>query len=113
MPKVTLSPEQTQQLNEWLYGGPTDPVGLINWLAMNPDADPDVIYQAEGERDLYLILLQFSASGANLRSTDITQKMRDAFTWVENSLVAWEALGLPVADNQMRMRPVWNFLTRL
>lgn len=111
MPRITLAPAQRQQLNDWLFGGPTDPVGIINWLAQNPDADPAVIYQAEGERDLYLLLLE--KDGFNLKRENITQKMADAFNWVEDSIAAAEALGLSVEDNQQQMRPIWNFLRSL
>ena len=55
MPRLNLSPSNIQQLNDWLYGGPTDPIGLIAWLEQNPNADPAVRYRAEGERDLYLL----------------------------------------------------------
>lgn len=111
MPRLGLTAAQRQQLNDWLNGGPTDPVGIINWLAQNPNADPAVIYQAEGERDLYQLLLQ--KDGTNVRRQDLTQKMADAVNWVEDSLVAWEALGLPVEQHQQGMRPIWNFLRQL
>lgn len=111
MPQLSLSAAQVQQLNDWLYGGATDPIGLINWLAQNPGADPAVIYQAEGERDFYLLLLQ--KNGSNIRRQDITKKMADALSWVDNSLNQWEQLGLPVDGNQQQMRPIWNFIKNL
>ena len=89
MPRLNLSPSNIQQLNDWLYGGPTDPIGLIAWLEQNPNADPAVRYQAEGERDLYLLLLE--KQNTNIRRQDITQKMADAVDWIENSLEEWLA----------------------
>lgn len=111
MPRLSLSAAQRQQLNDWLFGGPTDPVGLINWLAQNPDADPAVIAQAEGERDLYQLMLD--KDGFNIKRSDITQKMADSFAWVKASLDNWEALGIPIESNQQQMRPLWAFLASL
>lgn len=111
MPRLTLTAPQRNQLNEWLNGGPTDPVGLIAWLAANPDADPAVIYQAEGERDLYQMLL--AKDGQNVRRNDLTAKMADALNWVAGSLDQWEALGLPVESYQQAMRIVWNWTKNL
>src|SRR5687768_9075650 len=102
MPKLSLSAAQRAQLNDWLYGGPTDPVGIIIWLAQNPNADPAVIAQAEGERDLYLLLLE--KDGLNIRRSDLTEKMAASFAWVDNSLNVWEQLGLPIESNQQQMR---------
>lgn len=111
MPALSLSAAQVQQLNEWLFGGPTDPVGLVAWIEQNPDADPAVIYQAEGERDFYQLLL--AKNGKQIRRQDITQRMADALNWVANSLDQWEALGLPIEENQQQMRPLWNFIKQL
>lgn len=112
MPRLSLTDANRQQLNDWLYGGPTDPTGIIPWLAANAaTANPDVVYQAEGERDLYLLLL--TKDGMNVRKQDITQKMADAVNWIEDSLVAWEALGLEIEPHQAGMRPLWNFLRQL
>jgi hypothetical protein len=111
MPRIILTAAQRAQLNDWLNGGPTDPIGLNRWLAENPNADPAVIYQAEGERDLYQLLLD--KDGANLRRADLTQKMADAFAWVDNSLNQWEQLGLPIEPHQQQMRVVWMFLRTL
>lgn len=98
MPQLNLSSAQVQQLNDWLFGGATDPLGLIAWLAQNPNADPAVIYQAEGERDFYQLLL--AKNHSNLRRQDITPKMADALAWVSDSLDQWEALGIPIDGNQ-------------
>jgi hypothetical protein len=112
MPALTLSASQVQQLNEWLYGGPTDPIGLVAWIEQNADtADPAVVYQAEGERDFYLLLLE--KNGKQIRRQDITQKMADALQWVANSLDQWEALGIPIEEHQQLMRPLWNFIKQL
>lgn len=111
MPRLTLTAAQRQQLNEWLFGGPTDPIGIINWLAQNPNADPAVIYQAEGERDLYQLLL--AKDGKNIVRNDLTQKMSDALNVVAGSLDTWEALGLPIESYQQAMRIVWNWTKNL
>lgn len=112
MPRLNLEPAQTAQLNEWLYGGPTDPTGIIPWLAANAlTADPAVVYQAEGERDFYLLLL--AKDGGQIKRQDITQKMADALAWVADSLDQWQALGLPIPEHQQQMRPLWNFIRSL
>lgn len=112
MPKLDLTPTQTAQLNDWLYGGPTDPTGLIPWLTANAlTADPAVVYQAEGERDFYLLLL--AKNGGQIRRSDITTKMADAFAWVADSLDQWEALGIPIEEHQQQMRPLWAFMRSL
>jgi hypothetical protein len=111
MPALTLSAAQVQQLNDWLYGGATDDIGIIAWLAANPNADPATIYEQEGERDFYLLLLQ--KNGKQIKRSDITQKMADALQWVAGSLDQWAALGIPIEDNQQMMRPLWNFIKNI
>lgn len=118
MPKVNLTAAQLQQLREWVDGGPTDPVGLTNWIAQNcpnptTGESDHSCYQAQGERDLYTLLIQKATDGSNLRKQDITQRMADAFAWVDNSVSQWDQLGLPLSDNQNQMRPLWNFLRSL
>ena len=80
-------------------------------IPYDPDADPAVIYQAEGERDFYQLLL--AKNGTNIKRQDITPKMADALKWVAGSLDQWEALGLPIDENQQQMRPLWNFIKQL
>ena len=112
MPRLALEPAQVTQLNEWLYGGPTDPVGLVAWLEQNAATAPaNVVYQAEGERDFYLLLL--AKNGKNIVRNDITPKMADALAWVSNSLDQWAALGLPIEEHQQRLRPLWNWLKNI
>lgn len=118
MPRLNLTEAQEQQLNEWVNGGPTDPTGLTNWIAAHcpiPGTDPPVFdrscYQAEGERDLYVLLLE--KNGQNLRRQDLTQKMADAFAWVDNSLAWADANGVAIEPHQAGMRVVWTFLRTL
>lgn len=116
MPRYTLTPEQRQQLTEWVNGGPSDPTGLNNWITANcpnptTGVDDRSCYQAIGERDLYQLLLD--QDGRNVRRQDFTQQMVDAWNWVEESLLNWETQGNPVPQNQQQMRPIWNFLRSL
>lgn len=111
MARLTLTAAQVTQLNEWLNGGPTDPTGLIAWLAQNPNAPAAVIYQAEGERDLYQLLL--AKDGGNIRSQDLTQKMKDALVFVAGSLQADADAGRPIPLNQEQMRALWKFAQTL
>jgi hypothetical protein len=117
MPRLNLNATQIQQLNDWLYGGPTDPIGIIPQLEANaagtldPPLSAEAVYQAEGERDFYLLLL--AKDGKNIVRSDITPKMADALQWVAGSLDQWEALGIPIEDHQQMMRPLWNFIRQL
>ncbi len=112
MARLTLTPEQVAQLNDWLYGGPTDPIGIIAWLA-GPGKTAPVADQMEqeGERDLYLLLL--AKNGGNIRSQDLTATMKASLKWVADSLAADEAAGRPIPLNQQQMRAVWNFAQTL
>lgn len=116
MPRYTLTPAQRQQLTEWVNGGPSDPVGLNNWIAANcpnpaTGQDDRSCYEAIGERDLYQFLLDHDTR--NVRRSDFTQQMVDAWNYVEDSLLQWESLGFTVSGNQQQMRPIWNFLRSL
>lgn len=116
MPRYTLTPEQRQQLTEWVNGGPSDPTGLTSWINANcpnptTGVDDHSCYEAIGERDLYQLLLD--KDGTNVKRSNFTQQMADAWNWVEDSLLAWEAAGLAVPQNQQQMRPIWNFLRSL
>lgn len=110
MPQLSLSPEQRQQLTEWVNGGPSDPTGLNNWIAANCPGN-NACYQAIGERDFYQLLLD--KDGSNIKRQDITTQMADALAWVSDSLDAWEAAGLPIPEHQGQMRPLWAFLRGL
>jgi hypothetical protein len=116
MPRLNLTPEQRQQLSEWINGGPTDPTGLNNWIGANcPNPTTGVndrsCYQAIGERDFYQLMLD--KDGSNIKRSDITQQMADALSWVADSLDAWEASGIPIPEHQGQMRPLWAFLRSL
>ena len=104
MARITLLPEERAQLDEWL----NEPMGIYEWLAANPNEDPALIYQIEGERDIYELLL--AQDGKNIRQQDVTQKMKDAINWVAQSLVDAEAQGFTIAIHQDRMRRVWNWI---
>lgn len=109
MPRLSLDAEQVAQLNEWLYGGPTDPTGLIAWLAAHPQLAGTPIYeQAAGERDLYLLLLALNPG--QIRPTDLTPAMMQSLLWVADSLDADEARGAPIPAHQQKMRPTWSLL---
>lgn len=111
MARLTLTAEQRNQLNEWLYGGPTDPTGIVNWLADPANADSPLRYEQEGERDLYQMLL--AQDGKNVTRNSFTNKMLDALGWVATSLDEWEANGWPIDLNQQQMRVIWKFIRNL
>jgi hypothetical protein len=109
MARLTLTAAQVTQLNDWLYGGPTDPVGLEAWLAANPGLAGTPVYeQAAGERDLYALLL--AKDGSNLRSQDLDARMMASLTWVANSLQADQDAGIPIPLNQEQMRSLWKWV---
>jgi hypothetical protein len=109
MARLTLTTAQVTQLNDWLNGGPTDPVGLIAWLAAHPElAGTPVYQQALGERDLYQLLL--SKNNQNLRSQDLTPLMTASLTWVADSLQADQDAGRPIPLNQEQMRALWKWV---
>ncbi len=112
MARLTLEPAQVTQLNEWLYGGPTDPTGLIAWLDAHPELAGTPIYeQALGERELYELLLV--RNGGNLRSQDLTARMKASLKWVADSLQADQDAGRPIPLNQEQMRALWKWAQTL
>ncbi len=117
MARLTLTPAQVTQLNDWLYGGPTDPTGIIPLLNANaagqvqPPLDAATVYEQEGERDLYLLLL--AKNGGTIRSQDLTQKMKDSLQFVAGSLQADQDAGRPIPLNQEQMRALWKFAQAL
>lgn len=109
MARLTLTTAQVTQLNDWLNGGPTDPVGLIAWLAAHPELAGTPVYeQALGERELYELLL--SKNGSNIRSQDLTARMMASLTWVASSLQADQDAGIPIPLNQEQMRALWTWV---
>ena len=109
MARLSLTAAQVAQLNDWLNGGPTDPVGLIAWLDAHPELAGTPVYeQAAGERELYELLLQ--KDGSNLRSQDITPRMMASLTWVANTLQADQDAGRPIPLNQEQMRALWKWV---
>lgn len=114
MARLLLNPLQRQQLNDWLHGGPTDPVGLITWLENNVDRygpESSVVVQAYGERDLYLLLMQ--KDGSQVRAEDMTPKMLDALAWIAQSIRDAEANGEDIPLHQQQMKPLWDWLEAL
>lgn len=102
MPRLTLSAAERTQLNEWLSGGPTEPVGLLNSA---PDA------QSQGERDLYQKLL--AQDGKNVTRSTFSSPMYASLEWVYNSLLRDESAGVPIPEHQQGMRTRWDWLRSL
>lgn len=107
MPRIVLTPEQVVQLNEWLFGGPTDPTGLISWLTQNSSLAGTPVYEnAAGQREAYEVLL--AKNGQNIRRQDFSDRAWNALLEVKASLDVAESRGWAISQHQQRMRAIWS-----